>query len=398
MSSKSTAPPRRSQPPPALRNGEVTRVGDLLRTKQIIVCCGAGGVGKTTTAAALSLAAARAGRRVLVLTIDPSRRLAETLGVSRNPPEPVAVPKERQALAGIQAPATLEAWMLDHKLVADSAVRRLTKTPEEAERVLGNRVYQQISTMVAGMHEYTAMEALYRLVKGGRYDLVVLDTPPSRHALDFLEAPRRLSRLIDTRAISSFLPKSDSLVARAASKVIERILGAVFGEDFASEFVTFLSMFSGIFQSLNVDVNTMRTFLSGPDVAFLLVSSPAPTTLAEAHFFQDKTRELGLPFRGFVLNRSRALNVGKPFPDLTMIDGVGSGDEGDIAQAARRGMEKLQGMAKAELEWANRDLALLRDLEIRAGENATAIALPELPQGADDMGTLISVADVLASS
>lgn len=381
----------KSTPPKPSR--EVTRVGDLLRTKRILVCCGAGGVGKTTTAAALSLAAARAGRRVLVLTIDPSKRLAETLGVSRNPPEPVAVPAERQALAGIKAPATLEAWMLDHKLVADSAVRRLTKTKEEAERVLSNRLYQQISTMVAGMHEYTAMEALHRLVNAGRYDLVVLDTPPSRHALDFLEAPRRLSRLIDTRAISAFMPKSDGMMARAASRVIERVLGAVFGDEFASEFVSFVAMFAGIFQSLSVDVNTMRTFLSGPDVAFLLVSSPAPTTLAEAHFFQDKTRELGLPFRGFVLNRSRALNVAKPLPDLSMIEGVEA-----TTAVLKRGMEKLQGMAKTELEWATRDLALLRDLETRAGENATAIALPELPQGADDMGTLISVADVLAAS
>jgi anion-transporting ArsA/GET3 family ATPase len=377
--------------PPKAR--EVTRVGELLLTKRILVCCGAGGVGKTTTAAALSLAAARAGRRVLVLTIDPSKRLAETLGVSRNPPEPVAVPAERQALAGIVAPATLEAWMLDHKLVADSAVRRLTKTKEEAERVLANRLYQQISSMVAGMHEYTAMEALHRLVQSGRYDLVVLDTPPSRHALDFLEAPRRLSRLVDTRVISAFMPKSDGIVSRAASKVIERVLGAVFGEDFAAEFVGFVATFAGIFQSLSVDVNTMRKFLSGPDVAFLLVSSPAPTTLTEAHFFQNKTRELGLPFRAFVLNRSRALNVRKCLPDLTMIeDGAAAGT------AVRRGMEKLQAMAKTELEWANRDLSLLRDLETRAGDNATAIALPELPQGADDMGTLISVADVLASS
>jgi len=382
--SKSTAPKSRR---------DVTRVGDLLRQKRIIVCCGAGGVGKTTTAAALSLAAARAGRRVLVLTIDPSKRLAETLGVSRNPPEPVAVPKERQALAGISAPATLDAWMLDHKLVADSAVRRLVKSPEEAERVLGNRLYQQISSMVAGMHEYTAMEALHRLVIAGHYDLVVLDTPPSRHALDFLEAPRRLSRLIDTRAISAFMPRSDSLVARAASKVIERVLGAVFGDEFASEFVAFVAMFAGIFQALSVDVNTMRAFLSGPDVAFLLVSSPAPTTLAEAHFFQDKTRELGLPFRGFVLNRSRALNVQKPLPDLSMVDGSAG-----ATVALRRGMEKLQAMAKLELEWADRDLALLRDLETRAGENATAIALPELAQGADDMGTLLTVANVLAAS
>jgi anion-transporting ArsA/GET3 family ATPase len=372
----------------------IPRVGDLLREKRIIVCCGAGGVGKTTTAAALSLAAARAGRRVLVLTIDPSKRLAQTLGVIRNPPEPVPLPKDRQELAGIQAPASLHAWMLDHKLVADSSVRRLTKTPEEAERVLGNRIYQQASTMVAGMHEYTAMEALHRLVGSGDYDLVVLDTPPSRHALEFLEAPRRLSRLIDSRAIHAFLPKSDGLVARAASKVIQRILGAVFGEEFASEFVTFLSLFTGIFQALNVDVNRMRELLSGPDVAFLLVSSPAPTTLAEAHFFQEKARELGLPFRGFVLNRSRALDVKKRMPDARLAAAATPAGRAELASA----LAKLEAAAKLELELAGHDVALLRDLETRAGDDATAIALPELPEGADDMSTLISVADVLAAS
>jgi anion-transporting ArsA/GET3 family ATPase len=370
---------------------EDIRIGKMLLEKEIIVCCGAGGVGKTTTAAALSLAAARAGRRVLVLTIDPSKRLAETLGVSRNPPEPVSLPDDRKALAGIKLPATLDAWMLDHKLVADSAVRRLTKSPEEAERVLQNRIYQQISTMVAGMHEYTAMEALHRLVTTGKYDLVVLDTPPSRHALDFLEAPRRLSRLIDTQAISSFLPKSGGLVARAASKVLEKILGSVFGAEFASEFTLFLSMFAGIFQSLTRDVTKMREFLSGPNVAFLLVCSPAATTLTEAHFFQDKTRELGLPFRGFVLNRSRARNVNKRLPDATL-----GGESTDAALPGAIG--KLRIMAERELEWARRDYALLEGLGVRAGENATAIALPELPQGADDMGTLIAVANFLAES
>jgi anion-transporting ArsA/GET3 family ATPase len=367
------------------------RVGELLRTKRIIVCCGAGGVGKTTTAAAISLAAARAGRRVLVLTIDPSKRLAETLGVSRNPPEPVAVPAERQRAAGISPPATLHAWMLDHKLVADSAVRRLTKTPADAEKVLGNRIYQQVSSMVAGMHEYTAMEALYRLTNSGSYDLVVLDTPPSRHALDFLEAPRRLSRLVDSRALQAFLPKSDGLVSRAASKVIHAILGVVFGDEFATEFVGFVGTFSTIFQSLNIDVNEMRRFLSGDDVAFLLVTSPQPATLTEAHFFQDKTRELELPFRGFVLNRSRALNVDKQLPDATMLPSP-------LPPEGQSALDKLQAMARHELELAGRDVALLRDLETRAGANATAIALPELPQGADDMFTLITVADVLSKT
>ncbi len=364
------------------------RIGELIRDRRIIVCCGAGGVGKTTTAAAMSLAGARAGRRVLVLTIDPSRRLAETLGVSRNPPEPVRVPEDRQRAAGIVAPGSLDAWMLDPKLVADGAVRRLTKTPEDAERILSNRIYQQVSTMVAGMHEYTAMEALHRLVHEGRYDLVVLDTPPSRHALDFLEAPSRLSGLVDSKAISAFLPKADSLVGRAASRVIQVILSGVFGEEFASEFVSFLATFTGIFRTLNVDVGEMRRFLSGPDVAFLLVSSPAPATLTEAFFFQDKTKELSLPLRGFVLNRSRAGSLALPMPP--------SDAPGDPLLSGA--LSKLHAQAVVEQLAAQRDQALLDELRQRAGDTATAISLPELPQGADDIATLVAVADRLAAS
>jgi anion-transporting ArsA/GET3 family ATPase len=364
------------------------RISELIRNRRIIVCCGAGGVGKTTTAAAMSIAAARAGRRVLVLTIDPSRRLAETLGVSRNPRDPVRVPDDRQRAAGIVAPGQLDAWMLDPKLVADSAVRRLTRTAEDADRIINNRIYQQVSTMVAGMHEYTAMEALHRLVHEGKYDLVVLDTPPSRHALDFLEAPRRLSGLVDSRAISAFLPSADSLVGRAASKVIHRILGAVFGEDFALEFVTFLATFTGIFRSLNVDVNEMRNFLSGPDVAFLLVSSPAPETLTEAYFFQDKTKELALPFRGYVLNRSRATEAGRPMPPAEL--------PGDAVLASA--LSKFRAVATQEQHAVQRDRALLDELRQRAGRDATAIALPEFPQGADDIGTLVAVAEQLSTA
>lgn len=362
------------------------RIGDLLRKKKVIVCCGAGGVGKTTTAAAISIAAARAGRKVLVLTIDPSRRLAETLGVSRNPTDPVRIPKERSDAAGITT-GTLDAWMLDIKLVSDGAVRRLVKSEADAQRILTNRIYQQVSTMVAGMHEYTAMEALHRLVHEGRYDLVVLDTPPSRNALDFLEAPRRLSGLVDSRAISAFLPKSDSMVARAASRVIEKILSAVFGEEFAHEFVGFIGTFTSIFQSLNVDVNEMRRFLSGDDVAFLLVSSPAPAALTEASFFHDKTRELSLPFRGFVLNRSRATEADRPMPMLPS----------DASEAVRSGLPKLQGLAELEQSAAKRDFTLLGELTKRAGQGATAMALPDLPNGADDIATLVTVADALAA-
>ena len=368
--------------------GTSVRIHELIRRRRVVVCCGAGGVGKTTTSAALAIAAARAGRRVLVLTIDPSKRLAETLGVERNPREPVSLPVDRAELAGIAPPGSLDAWMLDHKLVADAAVRRLTRSPEDAARVLGNRIYREVSAMVAGMHEYTAMDALFRLLSEGRYDLIVLDTPPSRHALDFLDAPKRLSRFVESRALQAFLPRSEGLVARAASKVVGTVLSAVFGEELAEELAAFLTTFTSLLQTLSVEVNTMRRVLSGPEVAFLLVTSPSPTTLSEAHFFQDKTRELGLPFSGFVLNRSRALEGRRPFPELA-IAGPSPSD------ALRSALPKLQGAAALELELAGRDVALLRDLQARAGAQATALALAEMPEGADDMATLVSVANLL---
>ncbi|MBI5549201.1 MAG: ArsA family ATPase, partial [Deltaproteobacteria bacterium] len=281
-----------------------TDLAALLRRKRIIVCCGAGGVGKTTSAAALALAAARMGRKVLVLTIDPSRRLAETLGVSQNPLTPVPLPEDRARAAGIEKPGALDAWLLAPKLVADDAVRRIVQSPEEAERLISNRIYQQVSAMVAGMHEYTAMEALHRLMEGGSYDLVVLDTPPSRNALDFLEAPGRLARVLDAKVFRVFLPRSGGLFARAASRMVERALSAVFGVEFASELTAFLGAFSQLFGMLNIDVSRMRTILGGEDAAFLLVCSPAPAAVEEAFFFRDKTRELGLPLRGFILNRA----------------------------------------------------------------------------------------------
>ncbi|HEY3447111.1 MAG TPA: ArsA-related P-loop ATPase [Myxococcales bacterium] len=362
-------------------------IGALLRDKRIIVCCGAGGVGKTTTAAALSLAAARAGRKVLVLTIDPSRRLAETLGVSQNPPAPVPLPAERAQAAGIAGPGSLHAWLLNPKIVADDSVRRLIADPAEAQKLIDNRIYQQVSTMVAGMHEYTAMEALHRLMEGGGYELVVLDTPPSRNALDFLEAPGRLARLLDMKVFKAFLPRAGGLLTRAASKIIEKILSATFGAEFAGEFTTFLTAFSGLFGMLNLDVSRMRAILGGEESAFLLVCSPAPAAIDEVLFFREKTRALGLPFKGFVLNRTRA-GSGRSFPGEQMLQ--------DPGPEALRALEKLQALARSEQAAAGRDEALLASLTAKAGAGAAAIAVPDLPSGADDMATLLAIADLLA--
>ncbi|MEO6952632.1 MAG: ArsA-related P-loop ATPase [Polyangia bacterium] len=365
-------------------------LSDLVQTCRVIVCCGAGGVGKTTTAAALSIAAARRGRKVLVLTIDPSRRLAETLGVSRNPPEPVPLSDSWQYAAGIKPPGSLHAWMLDPKLVADESVRRFAGDPESARGILKNRIYQQATTMVAGLHEYTAMKALHRFIIEGAYDLVVLDTPPSRNALDFLDAPNRLAGFLDGAIFRMFVPTSTGFISRAATGLISRIVSAVFGQEFTDELAAFLQTFSQLFASLNTDLLDVRTRLSQPDAAFLLVTSPSEASVVEAHFFHERIVQLRLPFRGFILNRSHARPSDQVFPSAELL-------KDDATPALRSGIEKLKWLARKESLQGHRDRGLLADLALRAGTNSFAIALPSFRTGANDLSTLIEIAKLVVT-
>ena len=363
----------------------MTTLAQLIEQNKVIVCCGAGGVGKTTTAASVALGAARLGRKVLVLTIDPSRRLAETLGVSRNPPEPVAVPEDRQRAAGIAPPGNLDAWMLDSKLVADDAVRRFAGSEERARPVLENRLYQQATLILAGLHEYTAMKALHRFITEGHYDLVVLDTPPSRNALDFLEAPRRLAGFLDGAIFRMFMPSKAGLIGRAGVRLIGRVLRLVFGAEFATELTAFFESFSALFESINADILDVRQRLTQGDTAFLLVTTPSEAAVKEAHFFHDRILQLGLPFRGFILNRSQAARSDKVFPDASLL-------APDALPALRSGLEKLKWLARGEHLSVARDRGLLAELALRGGKEAFALALPNLPSGASDMATLSEIA------
>ena len=346
-------------------------IGQLVQNQRIIVCCGAGGVGKTTTSASLALAAARAGRRVLVLTIDPSRRLAETLGVAQNPTAPVPLSPER-----LKAP----------RQIADEAVRRLSGSREQSERFFSNRVYQQLSQMLAGMHEYTAMEALHRLLISGRYELVVLDTPPSRNALDFLEAPGRLASLLDGRIFKALTPKKGGLFTRAASKIAQKGLSAALGDELAGELVQFMGTFATLLQFLNQDLKAMRAFLSGPDAAFLLVTAPTRQSLAEGFYFQSRAQELKLPFKGFVLNRSSLRRDRWTQEDQANFDAM---PKTPILQS---GLRKLAAMAEIEAARQKRDQQVLDELNRRAGERGFAKSVPEFPQQGSDMDLLIATA------
>jgi len=349
--------------------------------RRLLVCCGAGGVGKTTTAASLALAAARAGRRVLVVTIDPSRRLAETLGVNSHPEAPVRLSDERLKALGVTPPGHLSAWMLDPRQVSDAVVKGFSRTPAEAERLLDNPIYRNLSAMVAGMQEYTAVEALHGFLKDDHYDLVVLDTPPSRDAMRFLDAPERVGGFLDRRIFSLFIPGEGGLIRRATQALVTRVMDTAFGEQTRKDLQQFLGLFGMLLDHLNRNQAEVEAFLKTPAVGFLLVTSPAREALDEAFHFAGRTRTLGLPVAGYVLNRSLAERAELPLP------AVAAGADPHLAQA----IERLLPAAEAEQATARTHADLARQL----GDRGAVFVLPYLPQGASELEALDRLAVAL---
>jgi anion-transporting ArsA/GET3 family ATPase len=361
----------------------------LVRQKKVIVCCGAGGVGKTTTSAAIGLAAARAGRRVLVLTIDPARRLAQAMGLDSHMREPASVAPERLAEAGVTT-GTLAAWMLNPDVVFESLVRRMATSDAQAERIMKSRLFRALSELVAGMQEYTAAEALFDLSSSGRYDLVVLDTPPARNALDFLEAPGKLARFLDERIINLFLPGGVSnRFFKKATELIGTVFDKVFGAEFFAELQQFLGSFTGMFGPMRAHAEGVRRLLTGPDAAFLLVTSPDQAALADARYFQGRIASMGLPFAGFVLNRSWVRTDGFLEPASVVLPA-------DSPPAARGALAKLAVLAALEHQRVERDRALLTQLAREVPSSAFAIAAPYLGEAIEDLKGLGLLASGIA--
>jgi anion-transporting ArsA/GET3 family ATPase len=368
---------------PSLPDAQFTFLEPLIRDKKVIVCCGAGGVGKTTTAAAIGVASAVAGRRALVLTIDPARRLAEAMGIPEASRVPSAVPRDRLESVGVPIQGELDAWMLSPEVVFETMVRRLAGDESRVQEILKNRLYQHLSRIVAGMQEYTAAEALYTLSAEGKYDLVVLDTPPSRNALAFLEAPRKLSMFLDERVVGVFLPKKGAIF-RAASDLVERVFTKAFGEGFYKELQGFLGAFSGMFGGMRAHAEAVRELLTSDQAAFVLVTSPEPAALAEAGFFQEKIKELGLPFAGYVLNRSWAYTRGFVGPEEIVLPAGSS-------EVQRVAMRKLGQLADGERWRAQRDRDLLARLRMETAQGF-AIATPHLGGAVEDLAGLAELA------
>ncbi|MCW2547694.1 MAG: putative anion-transporting ATPase [Mycobacterium sp.] len=349
------------KPPPHL---DIDRVLD---TARIIVCTGSGGVGKTTTAAALALRAAERGRSVVVLTIDPARRLAQSMGLTELDNTPRKVEGVDEAAGG-----NLDAMMLDMKRTFDEIVVAHS-TPERADKILENPFYQSLSSSFSGTQEYMAMEKLGQLKESGEWDLVVVDTPPTRSALDFLDAPQSLARFLDGRLLRLLVAPAKA-GGRAYMKVLSagfltfariftKIIGAQTLQD-VSQFVAALeTMFGGFRQRAE---ETYR-LLAAPGTSFVVVSAPEPAALREASYFVDRLVAEKMPLAGLVLNRV----VRSTAPELPAERALAAAEELEAADTAPLTVAVLRVHAER---------VAMAQRQTRVAERFTR-AHPDVPQG-----------------
>jgi anion-transporting ArsA/GET3 family ATPase len=280
-------------------------VRDALEGKRICICGGSGGVGKTTTSASIAMGMAAEGLKVAVVTIDPAKRLANSLGLEELGNEPRPIDPALFEAAGLEMKGELWALMLDAKRTFDDVIARLA--PDEATRdeILSNRIYQEVSGAVAGSQEYTAMSKLYDLDRDHDFDLLVLDTPPSRNALDFLDAPDRLTGFLEGRALQVFLRPAGlagRLVGRGTG-VVFSVLKRVTGVDLLEDLSVFFRSLGGLIDGFKERAEQVNALLADPRTTFLLVTSPEREPMDEAEFFWRKLKAARMPFGGVIVNR-----------------------------------------------------------------------------------------------
>jgi anion-transporting ArsA/GET3 family ATPase len=337
------------------------------RGTRIVVCCGAGGVGKTTTSAALALAAAEAGRTVVVLTIDPARRLAQSLGLEEldNEPRRVDVPG---------AKGELHAMMLDMKRTFDDVVAAHS-TPERAQQILENPFYQALSSSFAGTQEYMAMEKLGQLRASEQWDLIIVDTPPSRSALDFLDAPNRMSRFLDGTMIRLLTAparaggRAGMRLAGAGFMFFSRIISKILGGQLLRDISAFVAALDTMFGGFRERATATYELLRRPGTWFVVLATPEPDALREASYFVDRLSAEGMPLAGMVLNRTHP-------PATTALSGTraeaaaeevveAGGDGAELAAAALRVHAGRMFLATREQHLADRFTSAHPEVAVR---------------------------------
>jgi anion-transporting ArsA/GET3 family ATPase len=350
MTSAFKSQPHAGLPVPFLDIDKI--IGD--RETKIIICCGSGGVGKTTTSAAIALRAAEAGRKVVVLTIDPARRLAQSLGVGELDNTPRSMP-----MIDTTAGGSLDAMMLDMKGTFDDVVLAHS-TPEKAAAILQNQFYVALSSEFSGTQEYMAMEKLGQLhteaEAAGRWDLIVVDTPPARSALDFLDAPEHLSALLDGRFLRLLLhPTRGPLrLMSAGFSMMSAAMTKILGAQIISDVQTFVRAFEALFGGFRQRATSTFELLSSRHSTFLVIATPNHDALREAEYFVDRLTEEGMPLSGMVINRvhTRALAV-SPERALSLAEDL-AGTSAVLEVEALRRHANLMRVIEAEMRMMER--------------------------------------------
>lgn len=368
-------------------------LGDRLAGKRVVIVAGSGGVGKTTTSAALAMGLAARGQRVAVVTIDPAKRLATSLGLEALDNEPRLVDPSRFAGHGVEMQGELWAMMLDAKRTFDDLIERLSPDAKTRDEVLSNRIYQELSGAVAGSQEFTAIAKLYELDREGGFDVLVLDTPPSRNALDFLDAPDRLTGFLEGRALRVFLTPGGlaAKVMGRGTSVVFGVLGRVTGVDLLNDLSTFFRALGGLLDGFRERARGVKTLLADPATTFLIVTSPEREPVEEAIFFRGKLREAQMPFGGLIVNRVH-----------TLPEGMEAGGADEIAAELADALgEKLAGKVAATVQdaelLADRDAAAIARLG-REVDDPDPVVIPELDDDVHDVDGLALVHAHLSGS
>ncbi len=369
-------------------------IAELLEGKRVCICAGSGGVGKTTTSAAIAAGMAARGLRVAVLTIDPAKRLADSLGLPELGNTERRVDPALFADAGVDAGAgELWAMMLDSKATFDEVVRKHAPDEETRERILSNRIYQQLSAALAGSQEYMAMEKLFEIHAEDRYDLLVLDTPPSRNALDFLDAPKRLMQFIEGRALQVFLRPAGlgmKIFGRGTSMMFS-VLRRITGVNLLEELAEFFQAFGGMVDGFRERARRVNELLAADETTFLVVCGPQGEPISEAVYFHRKLVEARMPFGGVIVNKVHYQSeTGADEP--AAIEAELSAVTGD-PDLARRAVENLADYgALAARDRANVE-HLARELRTKA-----VIQVPYLDEDVHDLAGLAELNRYLFAS
>jgi len=350
----------------------VSVLDDVVDSRSVIVCCGSGGVGKTTAAAALAIAAALRGRRACVVTIDPARRLADALGTR-------GIGNEPHEIAG-PWPGELHVVMLDAKTTFDELVGRYARDAEQTARILENRLYQNLASVLSGTQEYMATEKLFELHERADFDLIVVDTPPTRHALEFLDAPRRVESFLDNRIFRTFVAPGSSYlrVASLAGQLVLRSIARVAGAEIVDDTLAFFAAFQGMEQGFRDRAVRVERLFAEQSTGFVLVATPRHEAIDDARFFVGELDRRHGTIDALVVNRIHP-EFG-PAPD----PGPVTATAGAVAWA-----ELVANLADLE-SIARREAGLLADL-VGAVAPAPVVRVPFLDADVHDVEGLLRV-------